>query len=113
MAELRNPHWSKIKNPEKYAKRMSEKERILFIREYGSDVQKDGLKAIFHGNKWKPKPNRENVWKRTGRGWKMVRTIVKRKTGRHFKSSSSKPSTKPSTDSNTNNGKKAKGLSNF
>lgn len=82
MVELRNPHWSRISNPESYAKRMPEKERILFIREYGSEVQKKGMKSIFQGNKYKPV--REGVWERTDRGRRMVQTIVEKKIGEHI-----------------------------
>lgn len=80
--ELRNPHWGKISNPEKYAKRMNEKERILFIREYGSEVQKRGMKSIFGENKFKPE--RERQWKRIDKGERMVQTIVEKKIGEHI-----------------------------
>lgn len=82
MAELRNPYWGKISNPEGYANRMTEKERILFIREYGSEDQKRGLKAIFKGNKFKPV--RKEMWKRIGKGKRMVQTIVEKKIGEHI-----------------------------
>jgi len=82
MVELRNPHWRRIKNPKKYAERMPEKERILFIRKYGSEAQKDGMKSIFQGNKWTPV--REGVWERTGRGKRIVQTIVEKKIGEHI-----------------------------
>lgn len=82
MVELRNPHWGKISNPELYANRMPEKERILFIRKYGSEVQKRGIKSIFEGNKWTPV--KEGVWKRTKKGKRIVQTIVEKKIGEHI-----------------------------
>lgn len=82
MVELRSPHWKAIKNPEAYAKRMPEKERIKFIRKYGSELQKKGMKAIFQGRKYTPV--REGVWERTGRGKRMVQTIVEKRIGKHI-----------------------------
>lgn len=83
--ELREPRWDKIENPAGYAKRMRVKERILFIREYGSEVQKKGLKSIFGSNKWKPKSERKkNLWNRINRGRRMVQTIVEKRIGEHI-----------------------------
>ncbi|MFW6141618.1 MAG: hypothetical protein ACOC53_03565 [Candidatus Saliniplasma sp.] len=54
---------------------MSEKERIEFIRENGTDAMKSGLNAVFDGNRWKPK--RENMWlDRLDQGKRMVKTIL-------------------------------------
>ncbi len=54
---------------------MSEKERIKFIREHGTDDMKAGLKSVFDGNRWKPR--RENMWiDRLNQGKRMVKTIL-------------------------------------
>lgn len=75
--KCKEPRWNAIKDPGGYAKRMTEKERILFIREYGNETQKKGMKSIFGNNKYTPK--RKEMWKRMGKGVKMVRTIIEKK----------------------------------
>lgn len=66
--------YEKINNP---ADDMSERERISFIREKGTEAMKKGMEAVFDGNKWKPK--REDMWKnRLNRGKRMVRTILEK-----------------------------------
>ena len=57
--------------------KMSEKERIKFIRDNGTESMKAGMEAVFDGNKWKPK--REDMWvNRLNRGKRMVRTILEK-----------------------------------
>ena len=64
---------------------MSEKERIDFIRDNGSEAQKAGLKAIFGNNQYKPK--RINMWNtRLKKGKRMVQTIVEKSNGEYTKS---------------------------
>lgn len=54
---------------------MSEKERIEFIRDNGTEAMKAGLEAVFEDNRWKPK--RENMWlDRLDQGKRMVKTIL-------------------------------------
>ncbi len=54
---------------------MSEKERIEFIREKGTDAMKAGLNAVFENNRWKPV--RKNMWlDRLDQGKRMVKTIL-------------------------------------
>lgn len=66
-----------MKSPED----MTEKERIEFIREHGTEAMKDGLKFIFDGNKYKP--TREDMWEeRLHRGKKMVETILRKREER-------------------------------
>ena len=68
-------------NPNK----MSEKERIDFIRDNGSEAQKAGLKAIFGNNQYKPK--RMEMWNtRLKKGKRMVQTIVEKNNGGYTKS---------------------------
>lgn len=58
--------------------KMSESDRIEFIREHGTDEMKAGLRAVFSGNKYKPKRNK--MWEdRLHKGKKMVKTIVESK----------------------------------
>ncbi len=57
------------------AEDMSERERIEFIREKGTEAMKAGLDAVFENNRWKPK--RENMWlDRLDQGKRMVKTIL-------------------------------------
>ncbi len=57
------------------AEEMSEKERIEFIRQKGTDAMKAGLNAVFENNRWKPV--RENMWlDRLDQGKRMVKTIL-------------------------------------
>ncbi len=57
---------------------MSEKERIVFIREHGTEAMKAGLQSVFDGNRWKPR--RENMWiDRLDQGKRMVKTILENK----------------------------------
>jgi len=57
---------------------MSEKERIRYIREHGSETIQEGMNSIFKGNEWKPK--KEQMWEeRLDRGKKLVRAIVRKK----------------------------------
>lgn len=60
------------------AKRMTEEERIDFIREHGTEAMKRGLDSIFNGNKYKPA--RKEMWEsRLKRGELMVRRIIERR----------------------------------
>lgn len=69
------PRWNSITDPLGYAKRLSEKERVAFIRKYGSETQKRGIDAVFGDNKHKPK--RKEMWEtRLKKGVLMVRTII-------------------------------------
>lgn len=77
---VKEPKWGAIKNPLGYAKRMNEKERIDFIREYGSEQQKKGLESILDGNKYKI--DKKLAWKRTRKGILVVRTIVAKRIGK-------------------------------
>ena len=64
-------------NSNKSSEEMSEKERISFIRENGTESMKRGMEAVFDENKWKPK--REKMWNdRLDRGKRMVRTILEK-----------------------------------
>lgn len=79
------PRWNAITKPESYADRLTEKERIEFIREYGTETMKDGMKSVFDGNKWKPK--RKEMWKRDDgldKGRRMVQTIIEKRIGEHI-----------------------------
>lgn len=59
------------------AKRMSEEERIDYIREHGTCEMKNGLKAVFGRNKYEPK--REKMWgDRLLKGVKMVTTLLEK-----------------------------------
>lgn len=54
---------------------MSERERIEFIREHGTEEMRDGLGSVFQRNKFKPM--REEMWEeQLFRGKKMVRSIL-------------------------------------
>lgn len=77
---VKEPRWGAIKDPLGYAKRMSEKERIDFIREYGSEQQRETLESILNGNKYKV--DKEMSWKETKKGILPVRTIVAKRIGK-------------------------------
>jgi len=80
---VKEPRWNAITNPEGYANRMTEKERIDFIREYGTEVMLDGLNSIFYNRKYTPiKPE---MWRRMGKGKRMVQTIIEKRLGIHIK----------------------------
>ncbi|KXB07376.1 hypothetical protein AKJ51_01400 [candidate division MSBL1 archaeon SCGC-AAA382A20] len=62
---------------------MTEKERIDFIREYGSEQQKAGLRAVLNGNKYKA--IRKEMWNiRLQKGIRMVQTILDKHNGSHI-----------------------------
>lgn len=78
---VKEPRWNAISNPESYANRLTEKERIEFIREYGSEQQKDCMDAVFGRNKYEPK--RKKLWKnQLDKGKKAVETIISKKIGK-------------------------------
>ncbi|MFO7992462.1 MAG: hypothetical protein R6U61_09290 [Thermoplasmata archaeon] len=61
-----------------YADKMSEAERIDFIREHGTESMQRGLNSVFQSNKYKP--IKGHMWKgRLHKGKKMVRTIIEKK----------------------------------
>lgn len=77
---IKRVYWGKITDPEGYARRMSEKDRIDFIREYGTDVMKEGLKVVFGNNKYTP--IRKDYWEHSlQKGRRMVQTIVEKRLG--------------------------------
>jgi len=83
---VKKPRWNAIRKPKKYAERLTEKERIDFIREYGSEVQKSGLKSIL---KYPYRDNsytieKEGVWRRTDKGRRIVQTIIEKRIGEHI-----------------------------
>lgn len=76
---------------DKPPKEMTEEERIDFIRKYGSEQQKAGLKAVLNGNKYKIK--RKEMWNtRLNKGIRMVQTIVNRYVPKETKKNKDKSS---------------------
>lgn len=80
---VKEPRWNAITNPKGYANRMTEKQRIDFIREYGTETMLDGLKSIFKNRKYMPV--RPEMWRRMGKGKRMVQTIIEKRLGLHIK----------------------------
>jgi len=79
---------------------MDEKEKIDFIREHGTEEQKDGLKSVFGRNQYKPK--RKKMWKnQLKEGNRMIETILRKNNGGMKKTSKN-------TKNNRNNTKKKK-----
>lgn len=77
---VKEPRWNAISNPRGYARRMTEKERIDFIREYGSEQQKKFMDSVFGRNKYEPK--RKWMWKnQLDKGRRAVETIIARRIG--------------------------------
>lgn len=86
---VKKPRWNAIRKPKSYADRLTEKERIDFIRKYGSEQQKDGLKSILkyphRNNCYTIKEDRKMMWKdRLNKGRRMVQSIIEKKIGEHI-----------------------------
>jgi len=85
---VKEPRWNAITKPSSYADRLTENERIEFIREYGSECQKEGMKSLLkyphRDNCYTIREERKGMWKdRLDKGKKMVQTIIEKKIGRH------------------------------